>query len=99
EKGALIDVEGGALNVSTDSFDSKKNTVQNFPFDTFSQWVKDEPTLAVAEMATGPNYRAIRELEVGGKKIVCSNVGPRGTASAEQAEKIVALCDSLEPAK
>ena len=99
ETGALIDVAGGGLNVSTDSFESKKNTVKNFPFDTFTQWVKDEAKVAVAEMQAGPNYRAIRVFEVGDKTLVCSNVGTRGTATAEDAEKIVAHCESLELAK
>jgi hypothetical protein len=99
DKSAMIEVEGGALNISTDTFDSKKNTVKNFPFDTFTKWVKDEPALAVAEMAAGPNYRAVRVFTVDGKKYVCQNVGTKGTATAEAAEKIVALCETLQAKK
>jgi hypothetical protein len=99
ETGALIEVDGAGLNVSPDTFEATKNTVKNFPFDTFTQWVKDEDTLAVAEMATGPNYRALRVFEVGEKTFVCSNVGTRGVATAQEAEKIVAHCESLERAK
>ncbi len=97
--GALIDVDGAGLNISTGTFADKKNTVKNFPFDKFNKWVKDEPNLAVAEMANGPNYRALRVFEVGGKKYVCSNVGVKGVATAELAEKIVARCETLKPKK
>jgi hypothetical protein len=64
------------------------------------RWVKEDKALAVAEwsgMLSG--FRAFRPIEVGGKKYLCETVGPKGAASPEAAEAVVAQCDQLQPAE
>lgn len=95
DKSAMIEIDKVRMSISTDAFAKKKNTVKTFPFETFQKWVRDDKDAATAQM--GPDsFRALKELEVGGKKYVCSNVGTKGLPSAEEAEKMVAHCDTLQ---
>jgi hypothetical protein len=81
------------------TFEAEKTQIKNFPFDTFKKWVKEEPTLAVAEFGESPpNYRAIIVVDVAGTKYWCQNTGTRGVASAEEAERVVKRCLGLKPA-
>ena len=98
EKSAMLEVGGVRMTVSKNLFADTKNTVKNFPFETFQQWVRDEPTAATAQMGAD-SFRALGEFEIGGAKYVCSNVGTKGMATAEAAEKMVAHCKTLEPKK
>ena len=80
-------------------FAGEKKFLETFPLDTFKKWVKNEKTLAIAEFGTGtPNYRALMEIEVGGQKYFCQNVGIPGAPSADEAEAVVKRCLGLKPA-
>ncbi|HEY1959942.1 MAG TPA: hypothetical protein VGH28_30245 [Polyangiaceae bacterium] len=63
----------------------------------FKKWVKDGDTSAVEEFSNDgkTGYMALSWKKVGGKSYVCKSNGLSGLASPADADKVLAICDTL----
>lgn len=64
----------------------------------FKRWVSESATNAVEEfkgLGDKPAFIAYTWKTVGGKNYVCRSTGPGGLRSADDAQKIFAVCDTL----
>jgi hypothetical protein len=99
--GVSYDAISAGLNVAEPrekSFDEVKKGVKAdtvmFPF---KKWVKEDAKQAIAEFSDDGKvgYIAYAWKEVAGKPYLCHSAGLAGVKTTADAEKVLAICDSL----
>lgn len=97
------DAVNAGFNVSEPTQKSFAELKKEYKGDTilfpFKKWVKEGDTSAVEEFTNEgkTGYMAISWKQVGGKSYVCKSNGLSGLKSPEDADKVLALCDTLAP--
>ena len=95
------DAVNAGFNVSEPTQKSFAELKKEYKADTilfpFKKWVKEGDSSAVEEFTNEgkTGYMAISWKQVGGKSYVCKSNGLSGLKSPEDADKVLALCDTL----
>ena len=96
-----FDAVSAGINVSEPLQKSFKEVKNEYKGDTvlfpFKKWVKESDASAVEEFTNEgkTGYLALSWKDVGGKKYLCKSNGLSGLKSPEDAEKVLAVCDTL----
>lgn len=89
------------INVSEPSekgFDEVKARVKKDVIYPFKRWAKETPTSGISEFSEEGKggYLAWSWKVVGGKPYLCQSTGMSGLKNVEDADKVLALCDTLK---
>ncbi len=96
-----FDAVSAGINVSEPTQKSFKEVKKEYKGDTvlfpFKKWVKENDGTAVEEFTNDgkTGYLALSWKEIGGKSYVCKSNGLSGLKSPEDADKVLAVCDTL----